>query len=77
MTVGDAVGFSNVDVKPSGPLQSHAVALLEFAESVTVPPEQIGPPLVAPVDDGTGLTETTPTAEMLDSVDEEHVVVHQ
>ncbi len=45
-------------MKPDGPLQLHAVALLELEESVTVPPSHIGPLLVAPVEDGTGLTVT-------------------
>jgi hypothetical protein len=56
--VGVAVGFCNEDVKPEGPLHDHDVASLEFADRVTVPPTQIGPLFVAPVDDGTGLTVT-------------------
>lgn len=77
VTVGLAVGSCSVDVNPSGPDQFHAVALLEFAESVTFPPEQIGPPFVGPDDDGTGFTDTTPTLEILESVEAEQVVVHQ
>jgi hypothetical protein len=58
VTVGVALGFCKVEVNPEGPLQLHAVALLELDESVTVPPTHIGPLLVAPVDDGIGLTVT-------------------
>ena len=58
VTVGVAVGFCRLEVNPEGPLQLHAVALLELEESVTVPPTHIGPLLVAPVEDGTGLTVT-------------------
>jgi hypothetical protein len=58
VTVGVAVGFCKVEVYPEGPLQLHAVASLELDESVTVPPTHIGPLLVAPVDDGIGLTVT-------------------
>jgi hypothetical protein len=47
-----------VEVKPDGPVHDHAVALLELAERVTVPPAHIGPLLVAPVDDGAGLIVT-------------------
>jgi hypothetical protein len=58
VTVGVAVGFCRLDVKPSDPIQFHAVVLLEFELNVTVPPIQIAPLLVAPVVDGTGLTVT-------------------
>ena len=61
--VGVAVGFCSVDVYPEGPLHDHAVASLELADRVTVPPTQIGPLLVAPVDDGIGLIVTTDIAE--------------
>jgi hypothetical protein len=56
--VGVAVGFCKDEVKPEGPLHDHEVASLELADRVTVPPTQIGPLLVAPVDDGIGLTVT-------------------
>ena len=72
-----AVGFCKEEVKPSGPDHDHAVASLELAESVTVPPAHIGPLLVAPVDDGTGLIETTPTDEIFVKVETVQVVVHQ
>ena len=52
------LGFWIVDVYPAGPLQFHAVALLELALSVADPPKHIGPSFVAPVDEGTGLTVT-------------------
>jgi hypothetical protein len=58
VAVGVAVGFCTDDVNPSGPFHDHAVAAVELAESVAVPPTHIAPPLVAPVDDGTGLTVT-------------------
>ncbi len=45
-------------MKPDGPLQLQVVASLELEERVTVPPTQIGPLFVAPVDDGTGFTVT-------------------
>ena len=56
--VGVAVGFCKLDVKPSEPCQFHAVVLLELAFNVAVPPTQITPLFVAPVEDGTGLTVT-------------------
>ncbi len=56
VTVGVAVGFCNEDVNPAGPLQLHAVAFVELAESVTVPVAHIGPLLVAPVEAGTVFT---------------------
>jgi hypothetical protein len=58
VAVGVAVGFCTDEVKPSGPFHDHAVAAVELADSVAVPPTHIAPPLVAPVDDGTGLTVT-------------------
>ena len=58
VTVGVAVGFCKVEVKPSVPDQLHAVALLELELRVTVPPKQTVPLFVAPLDDGTGLTVT-------------------
>ena len=45
------------ELKP-GPVHDHDVASLEFALNVAVPPTHIEPLLVAPVDDGTGLTVT-------------------
>ena len=56
VAVGVAVGFCNDEVKPDGPDQDQAVALLEFAVNVTVLPIHIGPLLVAPLDVGTGFT---------------------
>jgi hypothetical protein len=56
--VGDAFGFCRVDVKPDGPVQDHALAPVEFEESVTVPPTQIGPLFVAPEEVGAELTVT-------------------
>ncbi len=64
-------------MKPSGPDHDHAVASLELADRVTVPPAHIGPLFVAPVEDGTGFTETTPTVEIFAKVDTVQVVVHQ
>ncbi len=58
VTVDVAVGFCNADVKPFGPVHDHDVASLELANRFAVPPTHIAPPLVAPVDDGTGLTVT-------------------
>jgi hypothetical protein len=55
---GVAVGFWSVEVKPAGPLHDHAVASLELAVSVTLPPTHIGPLFVAPVEEGAGLTVT-------------------
>ena len=58
--VGDTTGFCRELVEPSDPIHDHAVALLEFALSVAVPPVHIGLLVtVAPVDDGTGFTVTT------------------
>jgi len=56
--VGVAAGFCSELLKPSEPVHDHAVALDEFALSVTVPPRQRVPLLVTPVDDGTGFTVT-------------------
>jgi hypothetical protein len=56
--VGVAVGFCKVDVKPPGPVHDHADAFIELAVSVTEPPLQIGLLFVAPLDDGTALTDT-------------------
>ena len=53
-----AIGFCAVELKLLGPVHDQAVALLEFALSVTVPPLQIGPLLVAPLEVGTALTVT-------------------
>jgi hypothetical protein len=61
--VGVAVGFCSEDVNPEGPLHDHAVASLELAVNVTVPPTQIGPLFVTPVDDGIGLTVATDIAD--------------
>ena len=53
------VGFCKVEVKPFDPVHNQAVVLFELAAKVAVPPLHIAPPFVAPVDDGTGFTETT------------------
>lgn len=58
MVVGDTVGFCKEEVKPEGPVQDQADASLELAVSVAVPPTHIGPLLVAPVEEGVGLTVT-------------------
>ena len=58
VTVGVAVGFCKVELNPSVALQFHAVALLELALKVAVPPTQIAPLFVAPLEVGTGLTVT-------------------
>ena len=58
MAVGVIVGFCAADDDPSEPVQDQAVALLEFALSVTVPLLQIGPLFVAPVDVGDAFTVT-------------------
>ena len=58
VAVGLITGFCALDVVPLEPVHDHAVALLELALSVTVPPLQIVPLFVAPVEDGTGLTVT-------------------
>lgn len=52
------IGFCTEDVNPFDPTHDQAVALLELAFKVAVPPLHIAPLLVAPVDDGTGFTET-------------------
>ena len=59
VAVGLITGFWALDVVPLEPVHDHAVALLELALSVTVPPLQIGPLFVAPVEDGTRFTVTT------------------
>ena len=46
------------EVYPPAAVHDHIVALVELAFNVAVPPLHIAPPFVAPVDDGTGLTET-------------------
>ena len=58
VAVGVFVGFCTVEVKPLEPVHDHAVALVELALSVTVPPLHIVPLLVAPVVVGTGFTVT-------------------
>ena len=58
VTVGTSVGFCKVDVKPSDPTHDHAVALVELENNEAVNPLHIAPSLVAPVENGTGLTET-------------------
>ncbi len=58
VTVGVITGFCNAEVVPFEPVQLHAVALLELALSVAVPPTQIAPLFVAPLEVGTGLTVT-------------------
>ena len=58
VTVGVAVGFCILDVKPSDPVQLQPVALLECALNDTVPPAQIGPLFVTPLEVGTTLTVT-------------------
>lgn len=57
-TVGVAVGFCTVEVKPLGPDQDHVFALVELAANVTVPVTHIGLLLVAPVEVGVGFTVT-------------------
>ena len=73
VTVGVFVGFCNEEVKPLDPVHDHAVAPVELAFNVVVPPLHIALP-VTPVDEGTGLTETVvvytvegaqPTPELL------------
>ena len=60
VTVGVAVVFVVVVADRFAPLQVQLVVeLLVFAVRFTVPPWQIGPLLVIPVEAGTGLTETT------------------
>ena len=56
MAVGVIAGFCAAELEPSEPVHDQAVALLEFALSVTVPLLQIGPLLVAPVDVGAVFT---------------------
>ncbi len=56
VTVGVAVGFCSEELKPAGPVHTQVVALLEFECNVTVPPIHIGAVLVAPVDEGDGVT---------------------
>ena len=56
VVVGVAVGFWRDDVKADGPVHDHEFAFEELAFNVTVPPTQIGPSLVAPVEEGIGLT---------------------
>ena len=58
MAVGVIAGFCAAELEPSEPVHDQAVALLEFALSVTVPLLQIGPLFVAPVDVGDALTVT-------------------
>ena len=60
VAVADAIteGFCNVELKPPGPVQNHAVALFEFAFSVAAVPAHTGPLFVGPVDDEDELTET-------------------
>ena len=58
VAVGLNTGFCNAEVVPLEPVQLHAVALLEFALKVAVPPTQIAPLFVAPLEVGTGLTVT-------------------
>jgi hypothetical protein len=64
-------------VNPPGPCHAHAVAFNELAESVAVPPTQIAPSLVAPVEDGTGFIDTVPTEEIEERDEVLQVVVHQ
>lgn len=45
-------------MKLLGPVHDQALALLELAESVAVPPTHMGPLFVAPVEDGMVLTVT-------------------
>lgn len=59
VTVGVFDGLCKEEVKPFEPVQDQAVALLEFEFNTIVPPLHIAPIFVAPVDDGTGFTETT------------------
>ena len=58
VAVGLITGFCAAEVEPSEPVHDHAVALLELSFKVTVPPLQIGPLLVAPVEVGAVFTVT-------------------
>lgn len=58
VTVGTSVGFCPAELNPSEPVQDHEVAPVEFAFSVTVPLEQIGPLLVGAAE---GITFTVTT----------------
>ena len=58
VAVGVITGLCAAEVDPSEPVHDHAVALLELSCNVTVPPLQIGPLLVAPVEVGAVFTVT-------------------
>ena len=58
MAVGLITGLCAAEVEPSEPVHDQAVALLELSFKVTVPPLQIGPLLVAPVEVGAVFTVT-------------------
>ena len=58
VAVGLITGLCAAEVDPSEPVHDQAVALLELSFNVTVPPLQIGPLLVAPVEVGTVFTVT-------------------
>ena len=58
VAVGLITGLCTEDDDPSDPVQDHAVALLELSSKVTVPPLQLGPLFVAPVDVGAVFTVT-------------------
>ena len=56
--VGVTTGFCKVEVEPSDPCHNQAVALLELSNKVAEPEMHIGLLLVAPVDEGVGVTVT-------------------
>ena len=58
VAVGLITGLWILDDDPSDPVHDHAVALLELSFNVTVPPLQIGPLFVAPVEVGAVFTVT-------------------
>ena len=58
VAVGVITGLCAAEVEPSEPVHDQAVALLELSFKVTLPPIQIGPLLVTPVEVGTAFTVT-------------------
>ena len=55
---GVTSGLAEVEVNPSEPVQTQEVAAVEFEYSVAAVPAHTRPLLVAPVEDGSGLTVT-------------------